>query len=115
MTKNKKGMTKYRTDGRNFSICINKIVALKKINTGYLYSPNNGKRVNKKIVMTVFSGVYVLQDNSFRFLSRATADRQYLEASPKEQLFIDLLLFLVAIPLFRCERAGYKKLRKESN
>jgi hypothetical protein len=26
----------------------------------------------------------VLQDNSFRFLSRATADRQYLEASPKE-------------------------------
>ena len=30
------------------------------------------------------AGVYVLQDNSFRFLSRATADRQYLEASPKE-------------------------------
>lgn len=32
---------------------------------------------------TNHQGVYVLQDNSFRFLSRATADRQYLEVSPK--------------------------------
>ena len=27
--------------------------------------------------------MYVLQDNSFRFLSKASQDRQYLEASPK--------------------------------
>jgi hypothetical protein len=46
--------------------------------------------------MTTFSilGVYVLQDNSFRFLSRATADRQYLEASPKEQIFTDSILIV---------------------
>ncbi len=62
----------------------------------------------------LISGVYVLHDNSFRFLSRATADRQYLEASPKEQLFTDPLLFFVAINLFRCV-AGDKNLEKESN
>ena len=32
---------------------------------------------------TNHQGVYVLQDNSFRFLSKASQDRQYLEASPK--------------------------------
>ncbi len=31
----------------------------------------------------IFLGVYVLQDNSFRFLNRVSGDRQYLEASPK--------------------------------
>lgn len=32
---------------------------------------------------TNHQGVYVLQDNSFKFLSKASQDRQYLEASPK--------------------------------
>jgi len=32
---------------------------------------------------TNHQGVYVLQDNSFKFLSRSSCDRQYLEASPK--------------------------------
>ncbi|XP_023324820.1 trafficking protein particle complex subunit 6B [Eurytemora carolleeae] len=32
---------------------------------------------------TNHQGVYVLQDNCFRFLGRISADRQYLEASPK--------------------------------
>lgn len=32
---------------------------------------------------TNHQGVYVLQDNSFKFLSKASCDRQYLEASPK--------------------------------
>merc|ERR1719244_514785 len=32
---------------------------------------------------TNHQGIYVLQDNSFRFLSKASCDRQYLEASPK--------------------------------
>jgi hypothetical protein len=37
MTKNKKGMTKYRTDGRNFSICNCKIPSfLKKILGTYI-------------------------------------------------------------------------------
>jgi len=32
---------------------------------------------------TNHQGVYVLQDNSFKFLSKTSEDRQYLEASPK--------------------------------
>jgi len=32
---------------------------------------------------TNHQGVYVLQDNSFKFLTKASCDRQYLEASPK--------------------------------
>lgn len=32
---------------------------------------------------TNHQGVYVLQDNSFKFLAKASQDRQYLEASPK--------------------------------
>jgi len=32
---------------------------------------------------TNHQGVYVLQDNSFKFLSKSSQDRQYLEASPK--------------------------------
>jgi len=32
---------------------------------------------------TNHQGVYVLQDNAFRFLAKASCDRQYLEASPK--------------------------------
>merc|ERR1719481_2048347 len=32
---------------------------------------------------TNHQGVYVLQDNSFKFLSKTSQDRQYLEASPK--------------------------------
>jgi hypothetical protein len=41
---------------------------------------------------TNHQGVYVLQDNSFRFLSKVSADRQYLEASPK---FVSLTCGLV--------------------
>jgi len=41
---------------------------------------------------TNHQGVYVLQDNSFRFLNRVSADRQYLEASPK---FVSLTCGLV--------------------
>jgi len=41
---------------------------------------------------TNHQGVYVLQDNSFRFLGRISADRQYLEASPK---FVSLTCGLV--------------------
>jgi hypothetical protein len=32
---------------------------------------------------TNHQGVYVLQDNAFKFLTKASCDRQYLEASPK--------------------------------
>jgi len=41
---------------------------------------------------TNHQGVYVLQDNSFRFLNRVSGDRQYLEASPK---FVSLTCGLV--------------------
>lgn len=41
---------------------------------------------------TNHQGVYVLQDNCFRFLGRISADRQYLEASPK---FVSLTCGLV--------------------
>jgi hypothetical protein len=41
---------------------------------------------------TNHQGVYALQDNSFRFLSKVSADRQYLEASPK---FVSLTCGLV--------------------
>jgi hypothetical protein len=42
--------------------------------------------VNKKQIdnlRTNHQGVYVLQDNAFRFLTRLSAGRQYLEMAPK--------------------------------
>jgi hypothetical protein len=42
--------------------------------------------INKKQIdnlRTNHQGVYVLQDNAFRFLTRLSAGRQYLEMAPK--------------------------------
>ena len=36
---------------------------------------------------TNHKGVYILQDNSFKFLTKASQDRQHLEASPKFVVF----------------------------
>lgn len=53
---------------------------------------------------TNHQGVYVLQDNAFRFLSRLSAGSQYLEHAPKVRtkcdvrgLDIDLLLFFFSM------------------
>lgn len=41
---------------------------------------------------TNHQGVYVLQDNKFRFLMSMSSNRQYLEQAPKVQLLMVLLL-----------------------
>lgn len=48
---------------------------------------------------TNHQGVYVLQDNKFRFLASISNSRQYLELAPKVN-YIFLSLFIIIINLF---------------
>lgn len=62
--------------------------------------------INKKQIdnlRTNHQGVYVLQDNSFRFLTKLSSGRQYLEMAPRViniLLSVDLFKYI----LVKCDR-----------